>query len=255
MKRVKKILMAWLACLTIGVSTVGMTSCNEVVEMLKEGLNIFITTNKDGISGDEGTPNNQPPVKTPSVGLNIILDLQEPSSYDPETGEITHGDSYYTIEGMGTCTDTDLVIPAEYNAGKVHRMHLAGAGMEAFVRAYGERQGMSEAEIEETISRLAMGVTNVAVQRIWFTTTMEEISIIGMNSLTEIVLEKGVEHFFVIGCTKFKTLYYMGTAEDWKAVDKGDTDFFTATVYFYSESAPTTSGYYWHYVDGEPTAW
>ncbi len=253
MKKVKKILMAWLTCLTIGVSTVGMTGCDEVMNALKDGLNIFITTNKDGANGGE---NNQKPVKTPSAGLNIVYDSEDSSSYNPETGETTYGDKYYRVEGMGTCTDTDLVIPAEYNDGKVNKLNLVGAGMQAFVRAYGEQQGISEAEIDETISIfLAMGVTNVSIQKIWLPETMKEVQIIGFNSLTEIVLEKGVENFIVIGCTKFKTLYYAGTDEDWRAVEKGNTDLFTPTVYFYSESAPTTSGYYWHYVNGEPTAW
>lgn len=27
------------------------------------------------------------------------------------------------------------------------------------------------------------------------------------------------------------------------------------TVYYYSETFPTTEGNFWHYIDGEPTVW
>ena len=101
-------------------------------------------------------------------------------------------------------------------------------------------------------------ITDVNIQRIWVSSTIERFHVVSLDDLTEIVLEKGVERFTAADCAKLKKVYYTGTMEDWKAVDIDyfvPAEYFTATVYFYSESAPTTSGYYWHYVDGEPTAW
>ena len=66
-------------------------------------------------------------------------------------------------------------------------------------------------------------------------------------------------------------VYYCGTAADWDKITIYGTDntkvnssnnmglYETVTQsdpkYFYSESAPTTAGQYWHYVDGVPAPW
>ena len=77
------------------------------------------------------------------------------------------------------------------------------------------------------------------------------------------------------GCEKLTTVYYLGTEAEWQQVDlvsteikhKDDKDekneitetvpnlLASCTVYFYSESAPTNIGNYWHFVDGKPVAW
>lgn len=88
------------------------------------------------------------------------------------------------------------------------------------------------------------------------------------------------------GCDKLTTVYYCGTAEEWEKVELAETEvqdkdkdgdekedkdiqdedvkvpvktipnlLTTCTVYFYSEQAPTEAGNYWHFVDGNPTAW
>ena len=62
------------------------------------------------------------------------------------------------------------------------------------------------------------------------------------------------------------TVYYMGTAEDWEKIQIvginvsagwfGSNGYLKkAPRYYYSETAPTDSGNYWHYVDGIPTPW
>lgn len=62
-------------------------------------------------------------------------------------------------------------------------------------------------------------------------------------------------------CTSLTTIYYAGTQTEWNENVTLDTNYnaiFThATVYYYSENEPTTTGNYWRYDDetGEPTAW
>lgn len=58
------------------------------------------------------------------------------------------------------------------------------------------------------------------------------------------------------GCTSLKTVYYMGTAGQWAkiSIGKDNSRLTNATLYYYSESKPTASGY-WHYADGKPTVW
>ena len=73
------------------------------------------------------------------------------------------------------------------------------------------------------------------------------------------------------GCTKLTTVYFCGTEEEWGTVEMAETEvkdkdgkepiettpnhLTTCTVYFYSETEPTATGNYWHFVDGKPIAW
>jgi len=45
------------------------------------------------------------------------------------------------------------------------------------------------------------------------------------------------------------SVYYLGTAEEWKEISiySGNTPLTSATRYYYSENQPTTAGNYWHY--------
>ena len=54
-----------------------------------------------------------------------------------------------------------------------------------------------------------------------------------------------------------KTIYYGGTAEEWSNIIIGAFNevLNNATIYYYSETQPTDTGNYWHYVDGVPTPW
>ena len=80
------------------------------------------------------------------------------------------------------------------------------------------------------------------------------------ESLTNIIIPDGVT---IIGvwafedCTSLERVYYKGTASNWKkiSIDRENTALRKATRFCYSETKPTRSGNYWHYVDGEPTIW
>jgi len=58
-------------------------------------------------------------------------------------------------------------------------------------------------------------------------------------------------------CTSLTTVYYGGSASEWSkiTIDSSNSDLTSATRYYYSETEPTESGNYWHYVDGVPTKW
>ncbi|MBR7100355.1 MAG: leucine-rich repeat domain-containing protein, partial [Clostridia bacterium] len=80
------------------------------------------------------------------------------------------------------------------------------------------------------------------------------------SSLTSVVIPDSVT---TIGrsafedCTSLTSVYYKGTAEEWReiSIDDDNDSLTQATRYYYSETAPTEAGNYWHYVNGTPTAW
>ena len=52
-------------------------------------------------------------------------------------------------------------------------------------------------------------------------------------------------------------VYYMGNTASWEAIDIGSDNhqLNSLTLYYYSESQPTESGNYWHYVDSNIVEW
>ncbi len=65
----------------------------------------------------------------------------------------------------------------------------------------------------------------------------------------------GVQAFS--GCSGLTNVYYGGTKAEWSKIliNSGNTELTDSTLYYYSESAPTTEGNYWHYVNGVVTGW
>ena len=124
----------------------------------------------------------------------------------------------------------------------------------------------------ETSFKIPSGVTNIGDGAFWGCYSLtnivipESVTSIGSyaisfcDSLTSVVIGDSVtsiENYAFYDCTSLQTVYYRGDAEAWEAISIGGSNenLTLATRYYYSESAPTVKGNFWHYVDGVPTAW
>lgn len=90
-------------------------------------------------------------------------------------------------------------------------------------------------------------------------TRIEEDAFFYCTSLTSVTIPNSVTSIndnAFWGCD-IQTVYYTGTAEQWATIlfGWGESALTGATIYYYSETQPTTTGNYWHYVDGVPTIW
>lgn len=60
-------------------------------------------------------------------------------------------------------------------------------------------------------------------------------------------------------CGNLSEIYYGGNQWEWNHinlnVNYGNHALLDAKCYFFSEKKPTTTGNYWHYVNGVPTKW
>ena len=91
---------------------------------------------------------------------------------------------------------------------------------------------------------------------------IDEYAFYSCTALESIVIPTSVtrigKYAFELVST-LKTVYYGGTASMWNNVTKEYANTAvtsTATKYYYSESAPTTSGNYWHYDEnGDISVW
>ena len=93
--------------------------------------------------------------------------------------------------------------------------------------------------------------------------------------IDEVIVPKSIKYFDISAfgydvyfedysgfITQYPNYYYCGTEADWENVDiyKSESEYMPGIhgkikLYFYSETAPTGEGRYWHYVDGKPAIW
>lgn len=96
---------------------------------------------------------------------------------------------------------------------------------------------------------LPEGVTKLEMYSLAYNYYMQ--SIVLPSTLTE------VSNYATNGCNALNTIFYKGDSTQWSNITIGtyNTPLSNATVYYYSETQPSESGNYWHYVSGEPTIW
>lgn len=93
-------------------------------------------------------------------------------------------------------------------------------------------------------------------------TEITQRSFCGYASLESVVFHKNVKTVNTAAfgqCKKLNKIYFEGTESEKNITfyrsDKYSVDLESLTWYYYTETEPTTSGNFWHYVDGVPTAW
>lgn len=82
----------------------------------------------------------------------------------------------------------------------------------------------------------------------------------GCTSLTSIIISDSVTSigdYAFYNCSNLTNVFYTGTQTKWQAISIGsnNTSLTNATIYYYSETTPSETGNYWHYVEGVPTIW
>ena len=204
------------------------------------------TTGTTGNSGDGGaTVPSDPAELSPSVGLEFF-------PYSNGTCAVT---------GVGTCTDTEIVIPAEWEGFKVTRIDseafrncstlisivipegVTYVGRSAFkdcVKLKSVTIPDSVTEINEDAFYGCYLLNHVRMSSNLIKIHNEAFDL--CYSLTEITIPASVTHIGLMafgGCTRLATIYFGGTKEQWTEIKKGilpnsdesDIGFKSCTIY------------------------
>lgn len=186
----------------------------------------------------------------------------------------------YSVTNIGTCADTDIVIPATHEGKPVtavlqkafeNRSQITSVIIPCSVTSIGTSAfyactnltTISIPDSVTTIGNAAFGachnLTSVAIPG--SVTSLGEAMFTACIGLTSVTIPNSVtsigERAFR-DCVNLTTVYYGGTAADWSGVSISTTynsNLTSATRYYYSETAPTEAGNYWHWVDEKVEIW
>ncbi len=124
----------------------------------------------------------------------------------------SNGDGTCYVSGIGTCTDTDVVIPKVSSEGE----EVTSIGNYTFPSC----TSLTSVTIPDS-------VTSIGKRAFYDCTSLTSITI--SNSVTSI------GDYAFSSCTNLKTITFQGTEEQWKAITKGgnwDFDIFSYTLIF-----------------------
>lgn len=231
---------------------------------------------------------------------------------------LSNDGSYYSVQGIGTCTDTEIIVPSSYESIPVKHVGITNtSGFTSIVIPNGvtyvtfkkcpdltnivipdsvERLGDQAFQMCTSLSSITIGngVQTIGISCFEDCTSLKTVVIPdsvktldvyafrGCTNLSKVIIGNSVNRIALetfsgctrlssivipssvtsIGdsgnafkdCTSFDVIYYVGDTESWSNVSFNAT-LCDATVYCYSETQPTDSGNYWHYVGGVVTVW
>jgi hypothetical protein len=127
--------------------------------------------------------------------------------------------------------------------------------------AYQSIDGNLYSKDGKTLVQYAIGKTDTSFTIPNSVTSIGHDAFAHCTKLTSVVIPDSVTSIgyrAFYECTRLTRVYYQGTASEWAEMAIGYDNYYliNATLYYYSESAPTKSGNFWHYDEnGNPVAW
>ncbi len=139
----------------------------------------------DGETEEAGTPSD------------VTLGDGDKAASDGLSYLLSSDGTYYSVTGIGTCTDTDLVIPSKHNG-----VPVTVIGDSAFLLC----ASFTSITIPDSVTTIGDSVfgsctklTNVAIP--------DSVTLIGTYAFD--------------GCTSITSIKYRGTEDEWNAISKG----------------------------------
>ncbi len=174
---------------------------------------------------------------TPSVGLEMKLNTEiEDLTY--EGGYTIEETEYYVVTGIGTCTDTDIVVPSTYNGKPVKAIggFFGNSNINSVVLpnsieviralAFGRCTGMTKFDMGngvKIVEHCAFGTASSLTNLIF----SKQCEFIGWEcfhhaaALTTLNLPKSIKtiDYSILNGVLFETVNFAGSEADWNKID------------------------------------
>ena len=229
-----------------------------------------------------------------SATVHFNADRESLLGYSKGLEYTSNGDGTCYVSGIGACNDTKIIIPAISPSSEIvigiGRDAFAGCnsiisieipdtivsvGKNAFYNCTSLNSVYTksiekwlEIEFKDAFSNPLVYADNLyvdgkAVNSVIVPETITHIGDFAFygSSISHIILHSKIESigsYAFSKCNKLNAIYYSGSASDWLKISielSTNESLTNASLYYYSEYSPATEGKFWHYVDGEPTAW
>ena len=193
----------------------------------------------------------------------------------------SYGNGTCAVSGIGSCKDTDVVIPPTSPRGD-RVVTIAAAAFRDLSTLYSVTIPNTVVKIQNvpfkncrnlTTVILGNSVTTIGNSSFEYCASLQEIIIPasvtliddyafnGCSSLARVIFTSNVAtigtHAFH-DCADLQSVYYEGTQNDWDNITVKDVNDYllNASRYYYSDEEPTESGFFWHYdANGAITVW
>lgn len=141
-------------------------------------------------------------------------------------------DSFFVVKGIGTATDTDIVIPSTICNIPVQQIEST---------AFKDCENLTSVTISDNVTRIGneafYGCTKLTSVTIGNNiTNIGYWAFFGCSSLKSVVIPASVTHIGIgafVNCTNLTDIYYKGTEEEWNAISMEDGDVPTnATIHY-----------------------
>ncbi|MBQ9730337.1 MAG: leucine-rich repeat domain-containing protein, partial [Clostridia bacterium] len=184
----KKFFLSALFCLCLAVSAVGLSSCD-----FSSSSN---SSSSSSSSGSSNSSNSSSSSSSSSISSGLPSDEPLVDSVGLEY-KLIEEENAYQVTGIGTCTDTFLVIPAEHEGKPVTSIAS---------RAFYECDKLTSVVIGDSVESIGNG------------------AFCDCGGLTSIEIPDSVESIgweaFML-CNNLTNAYYMGTADSWAQISFG----------------------------------